>query len=300
MTSSSSNSDGDREQESHAPSTSKRSRSHGPHPSFSEGEAKKMRLENKDKENVKFEKIRSPAHSTCGSQSVSEINERTKLTEDDHDVGADADADADADPEANHEIETETQATAHIDSLDPLNPAAEEDDARRYESLRAGIKHHQKSSSFLRVYHGMLAGFLLGICVYYGASFKDGGLESWCEYGFMAHVYDSLVLLFLWELYIVGDLSQKSSSTALIDIRNCPVEDIPDSMLMNVLDRLRLCQIKSYLMPFFVLVMLTVYGDTFTRHWRVACEGVAEVVLGAANGTANATAHAFVNATAQA
>lgn len=64
------------------------------------------------------------------------IYEALSKNEVDHDSNSSVDGVAGED----HEAETASQAAAHLDSLDPLNPPAEQDDARRDANIRAIIE----------------------------------------------------------------------------------------------------------------------------------------------------------------
>ncbi|KAK6595903.1 hypothetical protein H4I96_10222 [Botrytis cinerea] len=71
------------------------------------------------------------------SQSIHQISAKTEI---DHGTTSGKGTDA------NHEAETASQAAAHLDSLDPMNPSVEQDDATRNASIRATINGLQNST----------------------------------------------------------------------------------------------------------------------------------------------------------
>ncbi|KAF7883183.1 uncharacterized protein EAF01_011692 [Botrytis porri] len=196
------------------------------------------------------------------SQSIHQISAKTEI---------DRDAAASEVADATHEAETASETAAHLDSLYPMNPSVEQDNARR----NATIKGLQKST-ITAILHMFLAFTLI-----------------------FALIYPKLNLLQDVRAYF-----HKSR-----DIRYCDVEDIPDVRLIEVLKQSRFHRIRSIVTPLIAWIWFYMFANgpelggtngTANATAVASVESTSHTLLEAINDATNATVKALINATAQA
>ncbi|KAF7943958.1 hypothetical protein EAE96_010372 [Botrytis aclada] len=161
------------------------------------------------------------------SQSIHQISAKTEI---DHGAASGEGADT------KYEVETASQAAAHLDSLDPVNPSVEQDDARRNASIRATIKRLQKST-FTVCFHLFLYFVLIVILGYLEVILPENDKAYFCDRPSMKALGNSILLLISWEIFVLFDILIKGDLLSP-EIRYCNAEEIPDARLTEVMKQL--------------------------------------------------------------
>ncbi|KAF7919341.1 uncharacterized protein EAE97_011673 [Botrytis byssoidea] len=223
------------------------------------------------------------------SQSIHQISAKTEI---DHGSASGEGADA------NHEAETASQAAAHLDSLDPLNPSVEQDDARRNASIRAKIKGLQKCA-VIALFHIYLAFILLLTTVYLEIVLPEDDQAYYCGRPSMMALLNSVILLLSWETFVLIDLIL-IGDMGFRDIRYHDVEEIPDVRLTEVLNQLRFHRIRSIVTPLIAWIWFYGFASGPVAQFPIFyAKGIcsAEELGRGGNSTTNATAVAFADST---
>ncbi|CAD6446916.1 82158c00-f939-4238-bdac-74e04fc16f18 [Sclerotinia trifoliorum] len=263
-------------------------------------------VENQDEGygNGKFDKIRRPHQPTeeidvglrCALEIESEvesshksIHEALSKNEVDHDINSTVDATAGKD----HEDETASQAAAHLDSLAPLNPPAEQDDARRDANIRGNIEKLRDWSDIMTL-HGIVATFLFLQIIFFGIVYPHFSNTFWCERPMTTRLLNFSFLLFWWEVapsvesIASSAIQEFGKSTNLLGIFHDFWELVFGSMSELILEEA--CRFEESLKR----------ANGTTNVTAVAIvDSTIQDLLGAASGTANATVNACVNPAAQ-
>ncbi|KAF7910273.1 hypothetical protein EAE99_011320 [Botrytis elliptica] len=222
------------------------------------------------------------------SQSIHQISAKTEI---DHGAASGEGADA------NHEAETASQAAAHLDSLDPINPSVEQDDARRNGSIRATIKELQNPND-IALFHMFLAFILILTIVYLIVLLEDDQAYLFGRPSTMA-LLNSFILLLSWEIFVLFDFILLGKM-GVRDIRYHDVEEIPDVRLTEVLNQLRFHRLRIVLTTLIAWIWFWFFASSPVARFS-SCHGKgicsAEGLGGGENSTANATAVAFVDST---
>ncbi|TGO08964.1 hypothetical protein BTUL_0184g00110 [Botrytis tulipae] len=223
------------------------------------------------------------------SQSIHQISAKTEI---DHGSASGEGADA------NHEAETASQAAAHLDSLDPMNPSAEQDDARRNSSIRATIKGLQKCP-VTALFHIFLALILLLTSAYLEIVLSEDDQAYYCGRPSMIALLNSVMLLLSWEMFVLIDLIL-IGDVGFRDIRYHDVEEIPDVRLTDVLNKLRFHRMRSIVTPLIAWIWFYMFASGPVAQFSIFyAKGIcsAEELGRGGNSTANATAVALVDST---
>ncbi|KAF7858959.1 hypothetical protein EAF04_009000 [Stromatinia cepivora] len=236
--------------------------------------SRKVENQDEDNGNGKFEKIRRPQQPTgefdAGLRHASEVESEAESSyksihevPSKNEVNHDADATADAVAGEDHEAETASQAAAHLDSLDPLNPPAEQDDARRNANIRANIEKLRDWSDIMTI-HGFLAIWLFLQTIFFGILYPHFSNAFWCGRPMTTTLLNSSFLLFWREVFTLVDHFVTPSDMPFYDIRYYTVGQIPDSRLREVLNRLRAHRFKSLASPVVFWVIFMIFGNWFS------------------------------------
>ncbi|THV46825.1 hypothetical protein BGAL_0357g00110 [Botrytis galanthina] len=218
------------------------------------------------------------------SQPIHRISAKTEL---DHGSASGEGADA------NHEAETASQAAAHLDSLDPMNPSVEQDDARRNASIRAtieGLRNPADTAPF----HVILAFILTLTLTYLELILLEDDQAYFCSRPSTMALLNSVILLLSWEIFVLIDIIL-IGGIGFRDIRYHSVEEIPDVRLTEELNQLRFHRIRSFVTPFIAWIWFYMMAQFPIVHAKGMCS--AEELGGGENSIANATAVAFVDST---
>lgn len=218
------------------------------------------------------------------SQPIHRISAKTEL---DHGSASGEGADA------NHEAETASQAAAHLDSLDPMNPSVEQDDARRNASIRATIKGLRNPAD-TAPFHIILALILTLTFTYLELILLEDDQAYFCSRPSTMALLNSVILLLSWEMFVLIDIIL-IGGIGFRDIRYHSVEEIPDVRLTEELNQLRFHRIRSFVTPFIAWIWFYMMAHFPIVHAKGMCS--AEELGGGENSIANATAVAFVDST---
>ncbi|TGO47616.1 hypothetical protein BCON_0270g00130 [Botryotinia convoluta] len=248
-------------------------------------------------DNDNFDKIEDPYQQETefviesDSQSIHQISVKTEI---DHGAASGEGEDA------NHEAETASQAAAHLDSLDPMNPSVEQDDARRNASIRATINGLQKSN-VTAFFHFFLAIILLAILIYFEIILPQNDRAFFCGRPSTTTLLNTVLLLLSWEMFVLFDIMIKGDLGSH-DIRYYDAEEIPDVRLTEILNQLRFHRMRSILTPLIAWIWFWMFanGPGFQCPTCYGKETCSSEELGGTNGTANATAVVFVDSTSHA
>ncbi|TGO27182.1 hypothetical protein BPAE_0046g00450 [Botrytis paeoniae] len=199
--------------------------------------------------------------------------------------------------DANYEAETASQAAAHLDSLDPMNPSVEQDDARRNASIRATLKGLQKSA-VTAIFYIFLTIIIFAIPVYLELILHQNDRAYFCDHPSMKTLLNTVLLLLSWEMFVLFDILMKGDLESH-EIRCYDAEEIPDVRLTDVLIQLRFHRMRSIVTPLIALIWFWIFASAplaqFPTCYRKKTCSAGK--LGGTNGTANATAVAFVDST---
>ncbi|KAJ8062732.1 hypothetical protein OCU04_007996 [Sclerotinia nivalis] len=237
--------------------------------------SRKAENQDEDNGNGKFEKIRrshqptdefdaglryAPEVESEAESNYKSIHEPPSKNEVDHDTDATVDTVAGED----HEAETASQAAAHLDSLDPLNPPAEQGDARRNANIRANIEKLGDRSDIMTI-HGILAIWLFLQIMFFGILYPHFSNTFWCDRPTTTTLLNSSFLLFRWEVFTLVDHFVTPADMPFYDIRYYTVDQIPDFRLREVLVQLRAHRFKSLASPVVFWVIFMVFGNWFSN-----------------------------------